>query len=408
MVDHSIVCAYGASGDSPVNQTQTDLPQRLLTPGPTAVPPRVLEELAQPIIHHRTKQFRDIFSDLSQQLQQILGTQGPVLSIAGSGTTAFEAAQVCLARPTSQVITIASGKFGERWQDVYDRYAEALALEQVRINVPWGEPIPLAKVAQALCEYPRTSVVTVVHSETSTATVNDVRAIADLTRHSDALLIVDGITSVGALACEMDVWGIDCLVTGSQKAMMLPPGLGFVGLGEQALYRLDQIDYSLPAYNLDLRKWVASYQNADVPFTPPVPLVRAAKVSCNMILEQGLEAVWQQTRCRAEGTRAALRAMGLRLISSHPSDSLTGAYYPDGVDDSIRHRLRKKYGIHLAGGQDGRGGRWKGKIFRISHMGYVDIEDTRAALRALESELREAGAIGRQAQALPAFDDVAG
>lgn len=389
-----------------MTEPSTAMKQRLLTPGPTAVPPQVLQEMALPIIHHRTKAFQAIFQSLGEQLQQVLCTSGPVLSIAGSGTTAFEAAMVSLIRPGSKVLTVAGDKFGERWQDIADVYASYLNIEQVRINVDWGDAVDPAAIEKALTDHPDVSVVTVVHSETSTATASDVQAIAKVVRAAskDALLLVDGITSVGAMPCEMDNWGIDCLVTGSQKAMMLPPGLGYIGLGERAIKRLDEVQPG-PAYNLDLRRWLASWKKNDVPFTPPVSLIRGQKVACELILENGLGAVHTRTRRLAEGTRAAFKAMGLKLISSSPSDSVTGAYYPDGVDDSaFRGALRDKHGVHITGGQDGRGAKWKGRIFRISHMGYVDAEDTRAGLTAIETELRNAGQDLSPGAALDAFN----
>ncbi|MEQ9455438.1 MAG: alanine--glyoxylate aminotransferase family protein [Phycisphaeraceae bacterium] len=367
--------------------TATAPQQRLLTPGPTAVPPRVLAEMALPIIHHRTKQFQTIFADLSGMLQQVYCTSGPVLSIAGSGTTAYEAAQVSLIRPGSKALTIAAGKFGERWQDIYDAYAKALGTTQVRINVPWGHAVDPAEVEQALKDHPDISVVTVVHSETSTATVCDAKRLAEIVQKTDAILIVDGITSVGAMPVEMDAWGIDVLVTGSQKALMLPPGLGFVGLGKRAIARLEEVQPG-PYYNLDLRKWLKSHAKNDVPFTPPVSLIRAQKVACEMILEEGLEAVHRRTGGLAAATRAAFKAMGLTLASHSQSDSVTGAYYPEGIDDSkLRGAVRDNHGVHIAGGQDGRGDKWKGRVFRVSHMGFVDAEDTRIALTAIETEL---------------------
>lgn len=371
----------------------TGLKQVLLTPGPTAVPPQVLQEMALPIIHHRTKQFQAIFKDLSESLQKIFRTQGPVLSIAGSGTTSYEAALVSLTTPGSKVLTIAGGKFGERWQDIYDQYAKYLNIEQIKINVPWGDAVNVDEVAKALSDNPDISVVTVVHSETSTATACDVKAIAALTQKTDALLVVDGITSVGAMEVDMDGWGIDVLVTGSQKALMLPPGLGYVGLGERAIKRLSDVPAG-PCYNLDLRKWLKSWEKNDVPFTPPVSLIRGQKVACDMILDETVEGTVARTRKLADGGRAAFQAMGLKLISSSPSDSVTGAYYPEGVDDSkFRGAVRDKHGIHIAGGQDGRGAKWKGKIFRISHMGFVDKADTVAGLAAIEAELIAAGGI---------------
>ncbi|MEX0655115.1 MAG: alanine--glyoxylate aminotransferase family protein [Phycisphaeraceae bacterium] len=392
-------------------QSQASLKQRLLTPGPTAVPPQVLQEMALPIIHHRTKEFQAIFAELSSHLQKILRTAGPVLSIAGSGTTAFEASMISLIKPGTKAITVAGGKFGERWQDIYDQYAQHLNIKQIKISHDWGQPAPVDQIEQALKDNPDVSVVTVVHSETSTATASDVKAIAALTRKAsggEALLLVDGITSVGAFEVAMDDWGIDALVTGSQKAMMLPPGLGYVGLGKRAIARLEEVKPG-PYYNLDLRRWLKSHAQNDVPFTPPVSLIRGQKVACELILQEGLDNVIARTRKLAEGTRAAFKAMGLTLISASPSDSVTGAYYPEGVEDSkLRGAVRDKHGVHIAGGQDGRGAKWKGKIFRISHMGFVDREDTVAGLHAIESEFIAAGVDIKPGTAVAAFDKVHG
>lgn len=387
---------------------QTAVVQRLLTPGPTAVPAPVLAAMAQPIIHHRTKQFQAIFKEVSEGLQKLFKTTGPVLSIAGSGTTAYEAAQVSLIKPGSKAITVATGKFGERWQDVYDTYAPYLNIQQIKINANWGDPAPIDQIEKALKDNPDVSVVCVVHSETSTATASDIKAIAALTRKTDALLIVDGITAVGALPVEMDAWGIDVLVTGSQKAMMLPPGLGYVGLGERALKRLEEVKPG-PSYNLDLRRWVKSWKGNDVPFTPPVSLIRGQKVALDLIFSNTIEGTVERTRKLAEATRVALTTIGLKPISSSPSDSVSGFYYPEGVDDSkFRAALRDNHGIHIAGGQDGRGAKWKGKIFRLSHMGFVGEEDTRAALSAIETELSAAGFNVPDNAAVDAFNNVWG
>ena len=379
------------------------LKQRLLTPGPTAVPPEVLEELGKPIIHHRTAEFQSIFEELSGQLQRLFQTEGPVLSIAGSGTTAFEAAQVSLVKPNSKVITVASGKFGERWQEVYDAYAPYLGIEQIRINHDWGTAAPIDQIAQALKDNPDVSVVTVVHSETSTATCSDVRRIAEVTQKTDALLLVDGITSVGAFECQQDAWGIDALVTGSQKALMLPPGLGYVGLGERALKRLEAVEPG-PCFNLDLRQWHKAWKKNDVPFTPPVSLIRAQKVALDLIEREGLDTRIDRTKKLAAATQAAFKAMGLKLISDSPSPSVTGAFYPEGADDSVRKKLASEHGIHIAGGQDGKGASWKGKIFRLSHMGHVSADDTRAALEAIESEFISAGVKLEAGTAVEAFN----
>jgi aspartate aminotransferase-like enzyme len=370
--------------------------QRLLTPGPTAVPEAVLLEMAQPIIHHRTKQFQAIFKEMSERLQRLFRTSHPVLTIAGSGTTSFEAAQISLIKPGTKALTLANGKFSERWQDIYDAYG----VEQIKLNTPWGEAPTAAQIEEALKANPDVSIVTVVVSETSTATACDIKAIAAVVRKSNALLIADGSTAVGAIPVERDAWGIDALVTGSQKALMLPPGLGFVGLGERALKRLAEV----PAkgyYNLDLRRWLKSWEKNDVPFTPPVSLIRGQRVACEMMENEGLENICARATKLATASRAAFEAMGLTLCSKSPSDSVSGAFYPEGVNDSkFRAAVRDNHGIHIAGGQDGRGAKWAGKILRISHMGYVDAGDTLAGLNAIEAELAAAGHKVRQGIAL--------
>ncbi|MDX1682198.1 MAG: alanine--glyoxylate aminotransferase family protein [Phycisphaeraceae bacterium] len=377
--------------------------KRLMTPGPTDVPPPVLLEMAQPVIHHRTEAFREIFRDLSKKLQWLCRTEHPVLTITGSGTTAFEAAQCSLATPDSRVLTVAGGKFGERWQDVYDAYAPAIGVtENIKIDLEWGQAPSPAQIEEVLDAHPDVSVVTVVHSETSTATACNIKAIAEVVQRTDALLIVDGITSVGAMEVEMDEWGIDVLVTGSQKALMMPPGLGFVALGPRALKRLESVGTG-PSYNLDLRKWLKSWENGDTPFTAPVNLVRGQRVALEMLQDQGLEAIWARVKRLASATREALSDLGLRIASHSPSDSVTALGYPEGIDDAeFRAAVRDRHGVHLAGGQNGRNGQWKGKIFRISHMGYVDAGDTLAALHAIETELNRAGVHADPGSALAA------
>ncbi|MAE66192.1 MAG: aminotransferase [Phycisphaeraceae bacterium] len=379
------------SGDSRRNRYDHDMSDaasiRLLTPGPTAVPEPVLAELARPVIHHRTAGFRAIFADVSKRLQRLYRTEGPVLTLAGSGTTAFEAAQVSLIGPGRRALTIASGKFGERWQDIY----AAHGVEQERLDVPWGSAVTAGEIADALERSPEVDVVTLVVSETSTATMCDLRSIAEVVRKHNVLLIADGITAVGAIPIEMDAWGVDVLVAGSQKALMLPPGLGFVGLGPRALERLER-PIALPAYCLDLRRWLESWRKDDVPFTPPISLIRGQQVALEMIETEGLENVWRRSAGLATATRSAFIAMGLDLVSRAPSDSLTGAFYPEGVEDAaFRARLRDAHHIQIAGGQSGRGAKWKGRIMRLSHMGHVDADDTLAALTAIEQELIAAG-----------------
>jgi aspartate aminotransferase-like enzyme len=319
-----------------------------------------------------------------------------VIPVAGSGTTCFESAQISLAVPGTKAVTIASGKFGERWQDIYDAFAPFVKMEQVKVNVPWGQAIMPAQLEATLKAHSDATIVALVHSETSTATACDLKAIAEVVRKQapNALLLADCITSVGAMPVEMDAWGVDVVVTGSQKALMCPPGIGYVALGERAVKRLGEVKAG-PSYNLDLRRWLKGHVKGDVPFTPPVSLIRGQRVALQMMEKEGLEKVWARAARLAAATRAALTAIGVRLISESPSDSVTGAFYPEGVDDSkFRAAVRDHHGVHIAGGQDGRGASWSGKVFRVSHMGYVDAADTLAGLAAIEAELVNFGVKG--------------
>jgi aspartate aminotransferase-like enzyme len=385
------LCSILPAMSAAETQKSGPLRQILLTPGPTQVPEAVLRELAEPVIHHRTSAFRAIFGELSERLARVFRTAAPVLTLSGSGTTAFEAAMTSLIERGQKAVTCAAGKFGERWQDI----CQSCGVEQVRIDAAWGEPIEAARVAETLAAHPDARVVVVVHSETSTCTACDLEAIANIVSKTDALLIVDGITSVAALPMQMDDWDIDVVVTGSQKALMLPPGLGFAALGPRARQRMAKTK-GIATYTLDLRRWLADHTKNDVPFTPAINLVRAQRVALEMIENEGLENVWARTRRLARATRAALEAMDLKLVSRASSDSVTGAFYPapagDEIDDAhFRAALRERHGIHVAGGQKGRLGDFAGRIFRISHMGHVNAQDTRAALDAVETELIACG-----------------
>jgi len=365
----------------------------LLTPGPTPIPVEVREAMRAQIVHHRTPEFRAIQRGVNEALRRVFRTSGPVISIAGSGTAAFEAAQLSLARPGDTVVTCASGKFGERWQSVYDRAARTHALTNVKVSSEWGAPIEPAAVGEALAEHPGASVVTMTHSETSTATVSDVRAIAEVVRERapEALLIVDGVTSVGAFEVETDAWGLDAVVSASQKALMCPPGVGFVALGPRAVERLRSFESEgaplAPLY-LDLSAQLEPAKEDSWAFTAPVTLIYALRAALEIIDREGLGARWAKVRRLAEATRAALEAGGLRLASRSPSDSVTAVWLPEGVGDEVRRRSAEKWGVQLAGGQ----GPWKGRVVRMSHMGSIGVSETIAGVDALLGALAESGA----------------
>jgi aspartate aminotransferase-like enzyme len=355
--------------------------QRLFTPGPTDVPPEVLIEMAKPIFHHRTQQFKDLFAAVNDGLKKLLFTKNDVLTLAGSGTAAMEAAIACACPRNKKLLVANCGKFGERWVKVGKVYG----LDTEDVQIEWGKAITAAQVAEKL-KTGQYGAVVVVHSETSTATATDIKAVAAEVARTDALLLVDAITSAGTLPLKMDEWGIDIIGIGSQKALMLPPGLGLVAVSEKAWKVIDTI--KSPTFYLNLKAYRKSLTDSDVPYTPAVTLIRGLKVALDMIHAVGIEKVWARTAALAKASRQAATALVLKLVSQMPSDSVTGMFYPAGVTDKdFRKALRTKYGCNVAGGQ----GDWEGTVFRISHMGYVDPLDTIGLFAAIEYVLAEQG-----------------
>jgi aspartate aminotransferase-like enzyme len=355
--------------------------QRLFTPGPTDVPPEVLAEMARPMIHHRTAQFREIFAGATEGLQRILQTKNDVLTIAASGTAGMEAGIACAVPRGKKVLVSNGGKFGERWVEV----AKTYGLDVDEVELEWGTALDAGTVKEKLSGGDYGAVVT-VHSETSTATACDLEAIGKVVKETDALLIADCITSAGCLPLKPDEWGVDIVGAGSQKALMLPPGLAFVAVSEKAWKAIDA-NKDVPAYYLDLKAYRKSMAKSDTPYTGPVSLVRAMAKSVEMINAVGIETMWKRVALLAKATRAAAEAIGLKVFSKQPSDSVTGLLFPEGVDDDFRKALRSKYGASVAGGQAD----MKGKLFRISHMGYVDPLDLIGLVAAIEYTLSDLG-----------------
>jgi len=354
---------------------------RLFTPGPTSVPEEVLLEMAKPIFHHRTAEYRELFADCTRMLQQLFQTRNPVVTLAGSGTAAYECAMINTIPTGGKVLALSNGKFAERWVTI----AKRNKCQITELKAEYGHAVAPERVAEALAK-DTFDAVTLCHSETSTCTVQDLQAIAAHVRKTPAVLIVDGITAVGAIEVKADDWGVDILVTGSQKALMLPPGLAFLSVSEKARQKSESV--SQPNLYLSLPHYLKSLADNDVPWTPAVSLVRGLSVALKMILNQGLENVFKSTHAYASAVRHAATAVGLKVFSSNPVDSVTGIVYPAGIDDkAFRGAMRKKFGMHLAAGQ----GSMEGKMFRISHMGYVDAFDTLGAVSAMEMVLRQQG-----------------
>ncbi len=355
--------------------------QRLFTPGPTDVPPEVLIEMARPIFHHRTARFREMFAEVTAGLKKIFKTENDVLTIAGSGTAGMEAAIACLVPRDKKVLVANGGKFGERWVKVAKRYG----LDVDEVVLEWGTALQADTVAEKLATGEYGAVIT-VYSETSTATACDLKAIAEVVAKTDAILVADAITAAAALPLDTDAWGVDVVASGSQKALMLPPGLAILAVSEKAWKCAEKID--APCFYLDLNAYRKSLAKNDTPYTGPVSLIRGLKVSVDMINEIGIDTINDRTAILAKAVRTAAEAIGMKVFSQQPSDSVSGLLFPEGIDDKIRTVLRDKYGASVAGGQE----QLKGKAMRISHMGYIDPLETIGLIAAIEYTLVELGA----------------
>lgn len=356
----------------------------LLAPGPTPVPPEVLAATAQPLIHHRTPQFAAVLAEVQAGLRELFGTAGEVLVLTASGTGAMEGSVTNLCSPGDEVIVVNGGKFGERWTNI----CRAYGLTVHEIPVEWGRAVTPEQVRAALDAHPRARALYLQASETSTCVLHPVPEIAALTRARDTLLVVDGITAVGVVDLPMDRLGIDVLITGSQKALMLPPGLAFVALSARAWEATKTA--GLPRFYFDFareRKGVAEKSTA---WTPAISLIFGLREALRMMRAEGWATLYARHDRLARATRAGATALGLALLAPEaPSPAATAVLMPAGVDGSAVFRyLRDRMRVTFAGGQD----QLKGKIIRLTHLGYVGAFDVVTALAALELALRHFGA----------------
>lgn len=355
---------------------------RLFTPGPVMVPEDVMLEMARPMEHHRTPEYRAMAKEVHELLQYLFQTKGTCLTFTGSGTSAAEGAIVGCCPPGHKALVFRNGKFAERWAKV----CESFSIDHTAVDIEWGRGVHAEDVKKQFDADPKLDTVIVVHSETCCTALSDVPGIAKLCRERNAIFIVDGITAVGAIPVKMDEWGVDAYITGSQKALMLPPGLGFVAISDRAWKRVDS--GKMPVLYNDLKAYRKSHENFDAPYTPANTLLRGALMNLRKIKERGLESIWKETAMLARAMRAAVEALGLKVYAKDPVDSVTGVIVPEGVDESaLRKILKSKYGFHIAGAQ----GDIKGKVVRYSHMGYVDQFDTLGAISATELVLHELG-----------------
>ncbi len=355
----------------------------LISPGPTPVPEEVLLEMAKPMIHHRTPQFSAIFRESAEGLKKLFKTEQSVIQLASSGTGAMEATVTNLFSPGDTVLVINGGKFGERWGKI----SEAYGLNVEWINVEWGSPVSASAVKEAIANNGNIKAVMTQGSETSTTVEHPIKELADITRDSDVLLIVDGITAVGVVDMPMDEWGIDVLLTGSQKALMLPPGLAFIALSEKAWEQSKTS--TLPRFYFDLAKEKKNTANDTSAYTPAVSLISGLRKVLELMFDEGLDNVYKRHDFLARSARAGCTALGLKLLApDSPANSATGFFVPEGVDGGgLVKNLRDNYGVTFAGGQD----HLKGKIIRVAHLGYFDSFDMIIAFGAIEMALAKAG-----------------
>jgi aspartate aminotransferase-like enzyme len=369
---------------------------RLFTPGPVEIPARVLRALAQVPPHHRTDGFRETLRRVLASLKQLHGTSGEVLLLPASGSGAMEAAVVNFLAPGERALAITGGKFGERWASLLKAYG----VPYTTLDVEWGHAVEPAAVAAALDADPSIAAVFCTHSETSTGALHDVQAIARLARERGRRTIVDAVTSLAVHPLPQDAWGIDVVVCGSQKGLMIPPGIATVSVMPAALALVERP--SLPRFYFDLRKALKSLPLGETAFTPPVSLVLALEEALAMMHEEGIDEVHHRHRRLAHAMRAGATALRFHLFSSSPSHAVTALVPPTGVEASaVVKRLREVHGVVVAGGQD----RLKGLILRVGHMGAYDLGDVHLLLGALEecvNTLAGSGASGTSSAAAAA------
>jgi aspartate aminotransferase-like enzyme len=313
-------------------------------------------------------------------MKKIFKTENDVLTIAGSGTAGMEAAIATLVPRDKKVLVANGGKFGERWVKV----SKVFGLDVDEIVLDWGTALQPELVKEKLDTGEYGAVIT-TYSETCTATATDVKAIGEIMKDTDAILLVDAITACGVLPLETDAWGLDVVASGSQKAFMLPPGLAMLAVSEKAWKCAENVDS--PVFYLNLKAYRKSVADNDTPYTGPVSLIRGLEVAVNRINEVGIDTINARSALLAKATREAAEAIGLRVYSQQPSDSVTAICLPEGIGDEFRKELKTRYAASVAGGQAD----LKGKIFRISHMGYVDILDTIGLIAAIEYTLAAMG-----------------
>lgn len=357
-----------------------------MIPGPTNVAPIVLGAMARPTLSHVSGSFANILKETLADLGRIFKTNGLILPLAGSGTLGSEVALANVIEPSDKVLAVSGGYFGDRLADV----AATLGAKVEKFQVPWGSVAEASEVERKLSSADYKALL-VVHVDTSTGAANPVEKLGRVAKEKNALFIVDTVCSLGGMDVQVDGWGIDVCFTGSQKALGVPPGLAIISFGPGALKARDQRKAPIGTYYGDLRRWAPVMEDPTRYFaTHPVNMIYALHQSCKMILSEGLDARFTRHAKLAAAFRAAVRSIGLRLLCEETAsaNTLTVAYYPDGVRDAeFRKTMAEKYGVVVAGGL----GPLSQKAFRVGHMGNVNRNDILATIAAVEGSLTEQG-----------------
>jgi aspartate aminotransferase-like enzyme len=358
--------------------------QYLLTPGPTPVPERVMLAMARPMVHHRMPAFGALFNEAAEGLKWLFQTRQPVLMLSGSGTFAMEAAVVNTMKRGDKALVVVGGKFGERWRSI----CKAFGIEVVSLDVPWGQAVAPQAVEEALDRDDKITAVFSQANESSTGVRHPVAAIAAITAKRERVInVVDAVSALGAFALPMDDSGFDVLLTGSQKALMLPPGQAYIALSDKGWARTESGD--LPRFYADLKREKKAQANGETAWTPAISLTVGLVEALRMIKEEGLDACFARHAQLAEATRRACVALGCTLFAPDaPSPTVTSVLGPGGLDtDKLVKRLRDAYGVSLTGGQDA----VKGKIFRVAHLGWFSPFDIITSVAAIEMALGDLG-----------------
>jgi aspartate aminotransferase-like enzyme len=359
------------------------LKPRLFTPGPTPVPEETLLELAKPVTYHRTPEQRKVLAEVLEDLKYVFQTTNDVIPLTSSGTGGMEAAVCNALAPGKKAILLTAGRWGERWRGIM----KGFGVNVVSVEMPYGKAIPPAQLEDALAKHPDAVAVFATLSETATGVGHDIEAFGRIVAKTPALLVVDGISGLGAMECRTDDWHLDICVAGSQKALMMPPGLAYVSVSAKA-WQAIEANTAARNFYFDLKRYRAKLPENDTPFTPANTLIKAQRISLKQIRAEGIDNLWARHARMGAAARAAIKAMGLENFAERPNNALTVITVPAGIDGTeLLKNLEYKYGYKLANGQD----TLKGKIWRLSHMGYCDAFDVMGALSAMELALLDAG-----------------